>query len=336
MKKYLVLSAFISAFVVLLTGSLSAQRVKGTRDVEAGAYFPVGFVPALPLTGYISLPYIDPVTDEVKVRSREGVYVLQVTKTAAPSSTVTASVGGGTRYNAPAIFESVFRWKKAVPAAPPVGYYAQYVDPADGKLKLRSRTTLYTVGSGGTTPAPTNCTANPISLVGGVTPYNVGGWKVDLNWSGGTPGFTVQVKNANGAVTNTIQTSDRNAFGTALNLGSNTIEVTDVNGCKATATATAGTAPANPCSASPVDIQSGATTVSNYSTPAQGAQTDINWSGGTSPFMVVVKNAANVVTQTRQTTERNAYGNLLSAGQTNTIVVTDANGCTDSVTSTVP
>ncbi len=139
---------------------------------------------------------------------------------------------------------------------------------------------------------------NPVLCSGG----NSG--SAAVNASGGTPGYTY----------NWAPSGGTNATATGLASGVYTVTITDVNGCTQTATINV---------TQPTALTVSITPTNSTCNLANGSAT-ANPSGGTGPFTYLWSPSGGT----------NATENGLSAG-TYTVVVTDANGCTNSSTVTL-
>jgi len=63
-----------------------------------------------------------------------------------------------------------------------------------------------------------------------------------------------------------------------------------------------------------------------------GQKIDTDWTGGTAPFGVVIRNAGGQITYTETSPDRVLIGGAVAATGTSTLTITDANGCSVSAT----
>ncbi len=157
---------------------------------------------------------------------------------------------------------------------------------------------------------------NPVDVTGVAVPGVCGqNGQIHLGITGGTTPYTIVWT---GPVNGTTTTS--NNFYNILNLpsGTYTIVVTDVNGCTDTVVITLTNIP------NTLDL----TGVAIPGVCGQNGQIHLGITGGTTPYTIVWTGPVNGST----TTSNNFYNILNLPSGTYVIVVTDANGCTDTVT----
>ena len=136
---------------------------------------------------------------------------------------------------------------------------------------------------------------------------------VTINASGGTPNYTYEIAQPNGAPILGPQTS--NIFTGLDEIGLHTITVTDANGCTQTDTFT--TVPAS----NPVASIDPASNLCFSSANSTSATVVVGASGGVAPYLYSINSGP--------TRTSNMFTNLTPGSYTFT--VTDANGCTDTV-----